>query len=82
VDSLLREITAAACEVLRDREIVLTLDSRFDQISGWDPMDLVSLVVEIECRLDVQFELPEIDRIATVADLVTLITAKQALTSV
>ena len=42
-------------------------------------MDLITLVVEVECRFELQFELPEIDRLATVGDLLDMILAKQAL---
>ena len=42
-------------------------------------MDLITVVVEVECRFDVQFELPEIDRLVTVGDLLRAISAKQAL---
>ena len=79
MESLLREITAVAREVLRDDQVVLVSETPFDEINGWDPMDLVSVVVEIECRFDVQFDLPEIDRIVTVRDLMDMLATKQAL---
>jgi acyl carrier protein len=42
-------------------------------------MDLITVVVEVECRFDLQFELPEIDRLTNIGDLVRMIEAKQAL---
>jgi acyl carrier protein len=54
-------------------------DTRFDDVTGWDSMDLVSVVVEVECRFDLQFELVEIDRLITIGDLLHMIEAKQAL---
>jgi acyl carrier protein len=42
-------------------------------------MDLVTVVVEVECRFDLQFELAEIDRLTTVGDLLRMIATKQAL---
>jgi acyl carrier protein len=77
--SLLSEVILVAREILRDDKLVLESDTRFDAIPGWDPTDLVSVIVELECRFDVQFELPEIDRIATVDDLMRMIVAKRAL---
>lgn len=77
----LPELTAILRQVLRDDLLELTPLSRFDEVSGWDSMDLVSVVVEIECRFDVQFELVEIDRLVTVGDLLRMIVAKQALAS-
>ena len=75
----LPEVTAVVREILRDDEIELQRGTRFDDIQGWDPMDLVSVVVELECRMDVQFELAEIDRLSTVDDLLQMLVAKRGL---
>ncbi|HEY4171726.1 MAG TPA: acyl carrier protein, partial [Rhodopila sp.] len=56
-----------------------TTATRFEDITGWDSMDLVTVVVEVECRFGLQFELAEIDRLVTVRDLLNMIAAKQAL---
>ena len=42
-------------------------------------MDLVTVVVEIECRFGLEFELTEIDRLSTVEDLLRMIATKQAI---
>jgi acyl carrier protein len=42
-------------------------------------MDLVRVVVEVECLFDLQFDLTEIDRLRTVGDLLQLAASKQAL---
>jgi acyl carrier protein len=75
----LHEIFGILREVLRDSDIELTPASRFDDLTGWDSMDLVTVVVEVECRYNLQFDVTEIDRLITVADLLRAITAKQAL---
>jgi acyl carrier protein len=75
----LQEITAILRDVLRDASLELAPTTHFDELSGWDSMDLVTVVVEVECRFDLQFELIEIDRLATVGDLLGMIAVKQAL---
>jgi acyl carrier protein len=77
----LPEITAILRLVLHDTTLEFTPATRFDDLAGWDSMDLIAVVVEVECRFDVQFDLPEIDRLATIGDLLRMIVAKQALTS-
>lgn len=77
--SPLSEIQAVIRGLLPEAEVVVGPETRFDDIETWEPMDLVSLVVELECRFDVLFELAEIDRVGTVADLVAMIEAKQSL---
>lgn len=74
----LPEITAILREVLRDNSFDVTSATRFEDLTGWDSMDLVAVVVEAECRFNVQFELAEIDRLITVGDLLGMIAAKQA----
>jgi acyl carrier protein len=78
----LTEVTQILRDLLRDDELEFALTTRFDEVSGWDSMDLITVVVEVESRFDLQFELPEIDRLTTVGDLLRMIRAKQALTSV
>jgi acyl carrier protein len=68
-------------EVLRDSDIEMDAATCFDDLMGWDSMDLVTVVVEAECRFDIQFELAEIDRLATIGDLLQMIEAKRALTA-
>ncbi len=73
------EITAILRDVLRDHDLDITPALRFDDLANWDSMDLVAVVVEIECRFDLRFEVIEIDRLATIDDLLRIIVAKQAL---
>ena len=81
VTTVLSAIADIVREILRDDVGTLAPHTRFTQLEGWEPADLVSIVVETECRFGIQFELPEIDRLATVGDLVRMVTAKQALAS-
>lgn len=74
----LPDITAILRDVLHDNALEVAPATRFDDVTGWDSMDLVTVVVEVECRFDLQFELAEIDRLTTVADLMRMIVAKQA----
>jgi acyl carrier protein len=64
---------------LHDSDIDIAPETRFDDLTGWDSMDLISVVVEVECHFHFQFELPEIDRMATIGDLSQIIEAKRAL---
>jgi acyl carrier protein len=75
------EITAILRDVLRDHELEPAPSTRFDDMTGWDSMDLITVVVEVECRFELQFTLTEIDRLTTVGDLLRMIEAKQALAS-
>ena len=78
----LPELTAIFREVLRDNELELEPTTRFEDLTSWDAMDLVAVVVEVECRFGVQFELVELDRLYSVGDLLRMLTSKQALAAV
>lgn len=73
------EITAILRDVLHDSDVDLSLTTRFDDLVDWDSMDLVNAVVEVECRYHLQIELPELDRLVTVGDLVRIVEARRAL---
>lgn len=75
----LSAISSIVRDVLRDNGIDVTAATRFEDLTGWDSMDIVAVVVEVECRFNLQFELLEIDRLSTVDDLLHMIEAKQAL---
>jgi acyl carrier protein len=75
----LSEIAAIVREVVRDGELDLSSTTRFEDLNNWDSMDLIAVVVEIECRFSLQFDLPEIDRLVTIGDLLSMIEVKQAL---
>lgn len=79
--TVLSEITAILRDILHDDSLELTPQTRFEDLACWDSMDLVSLVVEAECRFNLQFELAEIDRLIQVNDLLAIIARKQSLVS-
>ncbi len=75
----LAEITAIVRRMMHDADLNLLPSTRFGDLDNWDSMDLITVVVEVECCYDLQFDLPEIDRIVTVGDLLHIIESKQAL---
>jgi acyl carrier protein len=77
----LAEISVILRKVLRDLDLEVAPDTRFENLADWDSMDLISVVVEVECRFELQFEVVDLDRLATVGDLLRMVSAKQALAS-
>ncbi len=75
---ILSDLTAILREVLDDPELVLTAATSAADIPGWDSMAHIALVVEVECRFDIQFQAAEIEALRQVGDLVALIEAKRA----
>ncbi len=76
--AILREVTDIFRSVLHDPCLELTPEMTSDDLPSWDSMNHISLVIEAECRFDIQFEAAEIDAVACVGDLVQMIQAKLA----
>ena len=72
----LTDVIAAVRDVLREPDVPLSADTSLEDIPGWDSMDLIAVVVELECRFDILFELPELDSFYRVGDLVRGVSAK------
>jgi acyl carrier protein len=49
-----------------------------DDLPVWDSMNYIRLVVEAECRFDIEFQAVEIEDVKTVGELVQMIEAKVA----
>jgi acyl carrier protein len=77
----LSEIIAIVRDILRDADLDLSPSSRFDELNDWDSMDLISVMVEAECRYGVHFDGSEIERLVTVGDLMQMIESKRAIVS-
>ena len=75
----LSELTDLVRGVLRNAELQLDAKTRFEDLPGWEPLNLISVVVEAECRFDLLFELSEIKTLSTVGDLLRMIAGKRAM---
>ena len=53
--SILAEVTKIFRAVFEDPAIELTLDTTSDDLPCWDSMSHITIVVEAECRFDIQF---------------------------
>ena len=68
--------------VLQNPDLELSSSTRFDDLFAWDSMHLIAVVVEIESKFNLLFELDEIETMHTVGDLLRLMAHKQALAGV
>ncbi|PPQ36021.1 acyl carrier protein [Rhodopila globiformis] len=75
----LSAIASIIRHMLCDGSLAITADTQFADLPGWDDMDLMRIVDEAECHFDVQFNLTEFDRLATVGDLLLAAVSKQVL---
>lgn len=62
--------------LLRDPDLAASPNTRLEDLTGWDSMAHISLMVEAECRFDVMFEVAEIESVRAVGDIVDLLRSK------
>jgi len=75
---ILAELTDIARSVFDEPGLELTLGTTCDDVPMWDSMNHIALVVEAECRFDIQFLTAEVEDVASVGELMRMIQAKVA----
>jgi acyl carrier protein len=76
ITAFLAAVTEAFRSVLQTPDLELAASTSLDDIPGWDSMDMIAFVVELECRYDILFGLPEINGFHTVGDVVRALATK------
>lgn len=65
-------------QVLEDDTLVLTPETTADNVDGWDSMNHIFIVVELEKRFGVKFQAAEMEELKNVGELVALVREKLA----
>lgn len=64
--------------VLEDDSIVLTPSTTADDVEGWDSMNHIFIVLELEKSFGVKFHAAEMEELKNVGELVALVQRKLA----
>lgn len=72
-------LTEVFHQVLEDDTIELTPETTADDVDGWDSMNHIFMVVELEKRLRIKFQAAEMEELKNVGELATLIKQKLAM---
>ena len=65
-------------EVLEDDTISLTPTTTAEDVEGWDSMNHIFIVVELEKRFGIKFQAAEMEELKDVGELVALVRRKLA----
>lgn len=65
-------------QVLEDDTLVLTPETTADDVEGWDSMNHIFIVVEIEKRFGIKFQAAEMEELKNVGELTALLRQKVA----
>ena len=78
-----QEILTAFTRILRDLllddSIVLTMETRREDVPNWDSFNYINFIVAVEIEFGVKFKIADIESFANVGAIVTEITKTSAL---
>jgi acyl carrier protein len=71
---VLTVLTRILRDLLLDDSIVLTMDTRREDIPDWDSFNYINFIVAVEVEFGVTFRVADIESFANVGEIVTEIT--------
>ena len=75
---ILELLTPIFQDVFDNDALVITSNTKAEDVDGWDSLAHIRLIVSIEKALNIRFSAAEISGLEKVGDLVALILRKQA----
>jgi acyl carrier protein len=78
VQEILTAFTRILRDLLLDDSIVLTMETRREDIPNWDSFNYINFIVAVEIEFGVKFKIADIESFANVGTIVTEITKMSA----
>ena len=72
---ILRQLTQILRDLLSDDSIVLTMDTKRDEVDNWDSAAYVTFIVAVEMEFDLKFRVGEVESFQNVGAVVRTISA-------
>lgn len=67
---LLEEFTAILRELLMDDQLRLEMETRREDVAGWDSFQYVNFIVAVEMKLNIKFRVADVESFENVGDIV------------
>jgi acyl carrier protein len=68
---ILTAFTRILCDLLLDDSIVLTMDTRREDVEDWDSFNYINFIVGVEVEFGVKFKIADIESFRNVGAIVT-----------
>lgn len=72
---ILNQLTRILRELLSDDSILLTMETKRDEVSNWDSFAYVSFIVAVEMEFGVKFRVADVESFQNVGAIVRAISA-------
>jgi len=69
-DEILQTLTRILRDLLMDDDIVLTMDTRREDVSGWDSFNYINFIVALEMEYGVKFKVADVESFENVGAIV------------
>ena len=73
--SILNKLTQILRDLLSDDSVVLTMDTKRDEVPNWDSAAYVSFIVAVEIEFGLKFRVAEVESFPNVGAIVRKISA-------
>jgi len=74
VEEILTAFTRILRDLLLDDSILLTMETRREDIPGWDSFNYINFIVAVEVEFGVKFKIADIESFTNVGEIVTQMT--------
>jgi acyl carrier protein len=76
---ILDKLTQVLCDLMLDESIVLTMDTKREDVENWDSFNYINFIVSIEFEFGVKFTIADIESFENVGAIVTEIAKLKSL---
>ena len=73
---IVKKLTPVFRKVLNDDKLVLTDELNALDVENWDSLSHMLLIAEIETKFAIKFRLKDLNKMANVGDMITIISSK------
>ena len=77
IDEILRELNAIFIQVFKDKDLNISFSTTTEDIQEWDSFSNIELILDIEKKFNIHFDLRELRNIDNVGKLAEYILDKQ-----
>jgi len=74
---ILDVLTRVLRDLLMDETVVLTMNTRREDVRNWDSLVYVNFIVAVEMQLGIKFKVADVESFANVGEIVTQIRTMQ-----
>jgi len=77
IDEILEQLNDIFLQVFKDEKINISYNTTSEDVQGWDSFSNIELILDIESKFDIRFDLKELANMRNVGQLAEYILDKQ-----